>query len=367
MHFLLLFLTTLTFGPQAYAQVATASFAADSIGENPAAAATRDWGILGVFVDYAKTETNINPGLAVSWDQSLEVQKNEIIFAGRKWLLVPEGYVSFGKGTKTITPHFESTTERNKNELMNYQINLGVNYFERLKFGVQYIKPHKQLDFGFSFSNASESYSYKDSFDGTVEGVGAGATAEILRGFNLGLYYLKLQEKGEVASVYQSGSAPAMSGTFIRDLSYSKKGIGLSYLTGNKRSTAFRFEISYGVMDPISEQKPDQPKLKNGEQFVYSAEVLWWKLVGGLNLQRSKASYINFRQYIDFIMDENNISPNDYVVTYGGFLTLKTKAGHSLGIRGSYSNRKDKIKFIGEDKDAEIKSYSIGANYAYLF
>ena len=153
----------------------------------------------------------------------------------------------------------------------------------------------------------------------------------------------------------------------MRDLGYSKKGLGISYLWGNKKSTAYRFEISYGVMDPVSEQKSDQPKLKNGEQFVYSAEVIWWKVVGGFNLRQTKGSYINFRNYFDFIMDENNISQNDFVTTYGGFFTLKTKAGHSIGINGNYSNRTDKIKFFGDDKDAKIKSFGIGANYAYLF
>ncbi|MFZ4402745.1 MAG: hypothetical protein ACOYOK_01470 [Pseudobdellovibrionaceae bacterium] len=350
----------------------SASFQTASFGENPAAALTRDFGVISPSI----STTNISQSVPVDsdsiyyspgWDRVIKIDRSEMFLAGRKYFIVPEIYVSQNTGTIKNTSQTGSTQSEDSMSLFNNQLNLAFRLSSWLHFGVCAYSPKVDYFSKTDYKSNESSYSYQSDNEIKILGLGGGLTLRLPIGFSLGGFYHKIDESREFTFTDSNPINAALNRTGSEISHHEKFGYGLSYQEGNQRSGGFRLEISRSQMNFGSGQ------IYNNEDIIVpniqdkiAVEAATLGFVFGVSYTLIQGRYINYRYFVDTLISEFPYYEKAVGVS-SGFIGFKTKGGSSIGGLFSYYDGNSEVSFQGQKSTAKVKENSIGISYSYLF
>lgn len=348
----------------AQAQVVTSSFDTTIMGENPASAATRVFGVATPFVSYTQVDQEIKDSSGsepYTWERRLQVQRYEALYAGKKAKFVPEIYVSQNFGNKLMKLSSTALDTENKVSMLNNHFNLGISYSDSIKIGIKFFQPTMayKTDERYVLPDSTVR-TYKSDFTYTEMGFGGGVTFMISKNFSMGGFYTNIAEKRKGSSRYQEGSNTPLTDTINSTSTIFQSGGGLAYQVGDSKSKGFRTELSYASMKYPYDYSP-----KNNTLIRLSVEGSNFGFTGGVTVVQKEGNYINYRYFIDSIMAEDESSRP--VLSYGGFLGFKAKGGSSISGFASYSSGKGDISLFDSEQPGKVTRLFVGFSYAYYF
>jgi hypothetical protein len=352
-------------GPlQLEAQVVTSSFAPDSVGDNPAAAATRQWGIAGGFLSMNKTVSKFpfgEGGTTSELTRTVETQHNEIIVGWSKKFIVPEFYMDYATGRRV--DKFGEGSPAMDLTLLNGQANVGVDLHKYIKVGVQAVNTANKSTTKSSYSFGDFTSTNEYSEDTSILGLGIGSTLLLGDRFSIGYYTLTVtaDQKFNYKSKFNDEQESTFSGQ--GKVSATKQGVGIAYQNGNMRTKAIRVEVSAAKMGNLAGGQTDFKS--ESEQFSGTIELAYIGLVGGMAVRSTKGPFINFRKYLDFILEE--ASNTEAELSYSFFLGFRTTKGHTFGLKAFSFTGQQKVVVNQKKFDAEVSTLSGGVSYSYIF
>lgn len=347
-----------------HAQVVTSSFDTTIMGENPASAATRIFGVVTPFVSYTQVDQEIKDQTdegPFQWNRQLSIQRYEALYAGKKARFVPEIYISQNYGSKEVSMGSSELKTKNDVSMLNNHFNLGFSLSDRIKLGLKLFNPTMgyKTNERYVLPDATVR-TYTSDFDYKEFGVGGGVTFMITKNFAIGGFYTNIEEKRKGKSEYKEGSnTPLLSDTNTTKTIFQSGG-GFSYQIGDIKSKGFRLELSWASIE-----FPYSYSLKNNSQGRLSIEGSSFGFNGGLTIVQTTGNYINYRYFIDSVLAENESKKP--LISYGGFLGFKTKSGSSFSGFANYSSGKGDISLFDTEQPGKVTRLYIGFSYAYYF
>lgn len=365
----LFFMTSIT----VHAQNITASFNPASIGENPAAAATRDFGVISPFVSLTNIEqtyqSNINSSDKADWTREISLQRYEFVIAGRGKFLVPELYLSYNVGKITTSPADKSMQTKDDIGIFNNLFNLAYHLSPKIKFGISFFYPQLKYKSEVQFGSSSDS-GYRYGNEVKELGVGLGTTFFLVESFAVGLFAQNIQETITYISESSSYSLADYNSSSSKKYEHKKFGGGFSYQTGNSKGGGFRLEASYAKMifaNSIMYTNPDEDvNNKTNTLMRVALEATTMGFTGGVAYNRIEGRYINYRFIADSVISSFPFFDKPVALT-SGFLGFKTKSGSSFGGYVNYASGDSNIRLMSNDTTAKVTEYSVGLGYAYSY
>jgi hypothetical protein len=338
---ILLFVFAFLFSSQSLAQMASASFSPEAISMNPAAVATREYSIFAILTDYVKEKDTYTIGNTGSFPtaSTSTIYRTEMVAAGKFKSFFPEVYAAYVNGNREISyPGVTGSNSKiSKNNSVNTQANLAVSISPQIHLGVQYF----EINYSYRDINDYTSPPSDTQKDGKLNGVGIGLACELFKGFTVGAV--------KITMPYSRGSD-------------GQTGYGISYLLGSPKSSALRIELSHAMMNPPYTLDPA------GTSQIATIESIVRSFAGGVSVRRTRSAFVNIRADLKDYVSANDVPPDEYVVTYSGYVSLKSTKGHSIGLRGSYTNAdSEDLHISGFKTSGHINSMSLGLTYSYLF
>jgi hypothetical protein len=246
---LALLLVLLFVAVSARGQNVTASFDTSSTGTNPAAAATREFGIASPIVSMTKTTEDLNNGS--SYTRTTNITRGEFLLAGGNQFLVPEIYVSQSQATIALDGDSNPSTSNNNVGLFNAMGSLGFQLGDSIRLGVSI----SNLNLSYNEKQASgdpvSPSSTSGSLTSQVTGAGVGSTF-LLGPIAFGGFYTKYfdNESSNMTQVLLGGAPTNSVGSGYYN--QEKFGVGLAIELGNsKAESGARIEASYTEMNFI--------------------------------------------------------------------------------------------------------------------
>ena len=371
MRFLLIiFLFSFT----ARAQNVTASFNTTTIGENPAAAATREFGIVTPFVSMTNSKQAIQDPQQTStvyeWQKQINIQRFAFIYAGRsRNNFVPEFYLAQDKAQISVAAPDGTEQTDNDVSLVNGILNLAYHKSDKIKLGVNIFNLKLGYEDNGVYKSTSDTIAYKSETNMTLTGLGFGSTIFIGSNFAVAGFYTKISEKSSGTSTRKVNSATDVVFTTDNDVTHEKYGVGFAYQNGTSKSEGIRIEFTMSKMNfggPDYNNYGNDPKSYDNVQTRLAIEGTKMGFTGGLTYTRILGQYIVYRYYIDSLIGE---FPYYYsaVDVIGGFLGFKSKSGSSFGGSASFYSGNSDVKFTRQNTTAKVTEYSLGLSYAYSF
>lgn len=347
-------------GVNSHAQNITSSFDSMALGENPAAAATREFGIISPSYLTKYTQDKFDDSGTII-ERKINSDRYEFVLAGRG-RVVPELLVINQKSTVNVYG------QTNKFDQWSGVGNLAFRFGEHVSLGVGGF--NSDIDFKATSTWLTENAKLKTS------GLSGGASVHLGDILSLGGFYMKINEGIESTGTYTdpiSGATP-----INRSISYTheKWGLGLSLQSGTAKKGGFRFEYSFIKMnfaktvgwfydDPDITVEPSKRDFMNTQQRA-ALEATTQGFTGGVSWTRVLGRYINYRYFMDAVLAEFPYY-QDYSDTLGGFLGFKSSSGSTFGLSGSYKQGRVTAKLGSRDMNSDQTEYSYGASYAFLF
>lgn len=357
----------------AWAQNVTASFDSTLIGENPAAAGTREFGVIAPsvsathtkhIVDYSPTP---NSSSQSDVERNIDVQRYEVVLAGKGERLVPELYASQNQGTVTISSADGSDKTDTKISMFNYQANLALKATNKFFLGVTLFRPEMSYNTNFNqILDANNTITEDRKMKMSVEGLGVGSTFTMGQHLSIGLFGQAISESVSGEARYNNGPTSRLYGT----LRHQKYGAGFAYQEGTSRGGGYRIEISHGRF--IEDKGPsngqvEEPKNSMSDSRTQLAwEITRFGFTGGVQVARTYGRYTNYRYFMDAVV-EDVLSSYNPVDSLSGFIGFKAKGGSSFGGFVSYHKGKEMVSFVGNDSLAEVTRYGAGISFTYAF
>lgn len=345
------------------AQVVTASFAPDSIADNPAAVATRQWGIVGAFYSYAESEAEAQYGASSSQKSFLRttlINHNELIFSGRKTFLVPELYFDYSKGSRK--DRFAQSEPEFSHAILCGQFNLGFDLAKFFKTGIQFLNLRSNTNYAQTYDDTNFKSESESKYDTEIVGFGGGTTFNLGEHLSFGYHILSVANRFSYEYKQKLTGQQDASGSGSGETFAVKQGMGLSLQAGDAKQSAIRNEMSYSQMSPL-ENAGLQNKI--GEQYSVSLETIWWKFLGGVAVRATKGMYLNFRRYMEFLLED--FSNEETQLSYSAFAGFRTEKGHSFGFKAYVYSGDSKININRQVISSTVKGSSFGVSYAYVF
>lgn len=357
----------------------TSSFDPSSVCENPACAATRDFGIISPLFSYTQIEQDIKQTETVTfansqpveveteWRRDVQIQRYEAIFAGKKGRFVPEFYVSQNYGVKKLRAPGKSNSTKNTVEMLNNQLNLAYSASDSFKLGVKLFTPSikfKDNDTT-TYSNIIERFERTAKF--STLGTGVGLTIRVFKGVYIGWYHNNMLDEEQGRFTRKTNDDAVFEQSYnVKGTSY-QSGSGLVFQGGNSKNTGFRAEVSWSTMYIASLPKP-----QNNSQGRVSVELSRYGFTGGLSATQITRNYLNYRNYIDYVMADVKDDINDKrnrlpTISYSGFVGFKTKNGSSISGYATFSSGKADVALFGSSQPAKVTKGDFGLSYAYYF
>ena len=349
-----------------HAQIVTASYDRTVLSKNPASATSRNLGQIALFSSFNNSQSEITEASAgsstsVTWDEKIKMNKTGIYFTGHG-RFSPELYVSNDSAEKSLSLNLAGSTNNQnlKTKMLNNMFNLGLRLTRRFSIGFKYYSP--------SYNNKEE-YAAKDSSgadftftrqsNNKITGIGGGATYQISPGWYWGAYYISISEKIKESVAY-TGSIVVPDSAFDGKLSQKQYGTGISYLS-RSRFKGMRLELAYSRMD----QDPTY-KQPYGEEIYSALEFSHRILTFGVSAKLRKNAYFDSIELLDYLAGAKNFSET-FTPTYGGFLSLGSSKGHTLGLSALMYKTNGEKKLFNRDQKALTSFQSLMVSYAYLF
>lgn len=361
------------------AQYVTASFDTSSIGENPATAATRQFGIITPMASMTEIKQKIHDpysvGSGIDWDRKIAFRRYELIMAGKGKIFVPEIYVSHNTAAQSFTGTGDSRSESSTNiKLFNNQFNLGIGLADFWKFGFIFFTPQTSYDIKDYFSSLDQERRTTGKASAKIVGRGIGSTL-LFGGFAIGAHYAVIDEQSSNSGKTRVNTAAEEPFEYNGKATHQKHGFGMAYQYGDSKKGGFRSEFSFSKMvwggrnDSGENSNTNNPyKHLNDSQIRLAIEACTLGFTAGLIYTLTTGTYINYRNYLESIFESSNSALDQRVVgSLGGFFGFKSVGGSSVGGYASMYNGESKVKFQGKSSDATISQYSVGVNYAYSF
>lgn len=365
----LLFMTSLT----VHAQNITASFNPAALGENPAAAATRDFGVISPFVSMTNIEqiyqSNISSTEKADWTREINLQRYEFVIAGRGKFLVPELYMSYNIGKIKTAPADKTMQTNDDIGIFNNLFNLAYHLSSRVKIGISFFYPQLKYKSETQFGSSTD-LGYRYTNEIKELGVGLGTSLFLTEGLAVGVFAQNIQE----STAFSSGSASYYLSDFNSTTTYKyehkKIGGGFSYQTGNSKGGGFRFEATYAKMifaNSLLYTNPDQDVNNKTNTLIRVAlEATTMGFTGGVAYNRVAGRYINYRYLADSVISNFPFFEKPVELT-SGFLGFKTKSGSSFGGYVNYASGDSNIRLMSDDTSAKVTEFSVGLGYAYSY
>lgn len=357
----------------AWAQNVTASFDSTLIGENPAAAGTREFGVIAPSVSATHTKhlvayaPTVNATTTSDVERNIDVQRYEAVLAGKGQKFVPEFYASQNQGTVTISAADGSSKTETKIRMFNYQGNLAFKASNKFIFGLTIFRPQMtyKTDYN-SVIDANTTIDEERSLKMEVEGLGAGTTFTLGSKLSIGLFAQMITETMTDHSAYNNGTPSDAHFTY----DHKKFGAGFAYQEGSSKSGGYRFELSHARFiedkgpNPPPDPEKEIPMANSRTQLAY--ELTRFGFTGGIQFARVYGRYTNYRYFMDAVV-EDILSSKYPVDSLSGFLGFKAKGGSSFGGFVSYHKGKELVSFVGSESLAEVTRYGAGISFTYAF
>lgn len=170
---------------------------------------------------------------------------------------------------------------------------------------------------------------------------------------------------GAYARVIKDHSTNSMQDE--QDFTYMNYGLGLAYKDGGAKSDGHKVEFSLNKFgNGVEFQESVLKGITSNAQARLSLEASKMGFTAGITYTRTYGSYINYIYFIDARIFESPYytEPFDSI---SGFLGFKTKSGSSYGASVSGNSGRSKITFLGNETNADVKEYSVGISYAYIY
>ena len=341
---------------QAWAGLASPSFAPVTININPAAASFRTAGAFGVSANFKEIKTELEAGGGSTVTKNINISKYDLIFAGKQAWLVPELYLSPQNSTKTVSGDQSKST--NKNSFINNQLNIALRPTPFFSIGLKQIYPNLTITNSSDTTTAQANYQYTFKAKYTFLGTGLGSVLK-LGPLHLGAEYFKATL---TRTVTEGGSG---EGKLDRGL--KKLGLGAALLFGDTRTNAFRLEASYEQMTQEGIAALSMPEEK-GKVIRAEAEFVSKGFYGSVGTVYRKGSFLDFMTLIEDLLYQERMYEGSTVYTWGfGF---KPEKGQSFGAKLSYSKTKGEETIIPGDNTkypAKTTEFAYGVNYSFVF
>lgn len=365
----LIFMTTLT----VHAQNITASFNPASLGENPAAAATRDFGVISPFVSVTNIEqvyqSNINSTQKADWTREINLQRYEFVIAGRGKSIVPEIYVSYNIGKITAAPADRSMETKDDIGIFNNLINIAYHFSPTFKFGISFFYPQLKYKSETQFGSGTDN-GYRYTNELKELGVGLGTSVFLTQGLAVGLFAQDIQETLSYKSESASYSLTAYEASSSFKYEHKKIGGGFSYQSGNSKTGGFRFEATAAKMifgnSQVYSGSGNEANNKTNTLIRVALEATAIGFTGGVSYNRIEGRYINYRFIADSVISNFPFfeKPVDLM---SGFFGFKNKSGNSFGGYVNYASGDSNIQLMSNETPAKVTEYSVGLGYAYSY
>lgn len=356
-----------------HAQVVTSSFDRTLLSTNPAASTTRGYGQMAAALRMNNSKSTIfddSTGPTVKWKERFDTRRIETYFTGGHAKLVPEFYLSFNNGEKKLTsPDLagQHQTTKSRMNLVNNMLNLGYRFSSTLAIGLKYYRPMFTYDEDYSFTDPSRTLSVSNKVKTAITGIGVGATYALAPSLYWGGYFTSITQvdKGSYSQTDSSTPGNNVSNQGNSDDTLGKFGFGLSYLQGSSARRGMRLELSYNRLDATKELKR-YSDAKAGEQIQSALELAWRGFTFGGNLKLTRNVYYETADTLERFMTEPTLT-RTFAPSYGGFLSLISEKGHSIGLSGFVSQDTGKRAFFRNQVKAKTNRVTLNFNYAYLF
>lgn len=355
------------------AQNITASFNPASVGENPAAAATRDFGVISPFVSMTNIEqvydSNITSSSKAEWTREINLQRYESVIAGRGKSIVPELYLSYNIAKITAAPSDKSMETKDDIGIFNNLINIAYHYSPTFKFGISFFYPQLKYKSETQFGSSTDS-GYRYSNELKELGIGLGTSVFLTQGLAVGLFAQDIQESLSYKSESASYSLSAYEVASSYKYEHKKIGGGFSYQSGNSKGGGFRFEATAAKMIFANSQvysgSGHEANNKTNTLIRVALEATTMGFTGGVAYNRVEGRYINYRFIADSVISNFPFFEKP-VNLMSGFFGFKNKSGSSFGGYVNYASGDSNIQLMSNETPAKVTEYSVGLGYAYSY
>ncbi len=344
----------------------TASYDRTILSKNPASSTTRNLGQIALFSSFNNSQSEITEAYAgsptsVTWDEKIKMNKTGIYFTGHG-RFSPELYVSNDTAEKSLNLNVAGSTNHQnlKTNMLNNMFNLGLRLTRRLSIGFKYYSPTYNNKEQYAAKDSSGAdFSFTHLSNNKITGIGGGATYQVSPGWYWGAYYISIKQIIKESVAY-TGSITVPDSSFDGELSQKQYGAGISYLS-RSMSKGMRFEVAYSRM----EQDPTY-KQPFGEEIYSALEFSHRVFTFGFNAKLRKNAYFDSIELLDYLAGAKNFSET-FTPTYGGFLSLGSSKGHTIGVSALMYKSSGEKKLFNQDQKAITTFQSLMINYAYLF
>ncbi len=350
----------------------TSSFDRSSLAVNPAAAATRVHSLVSLSYRLRNSDSEITEERGeetIPWSEEFRSSKYSLLLTGGRKRLVPELYLSFDKGRRSVAGDDGYTNSDNDTDLslLNNILNLGYKARPWLSLGVKFFMPSYTLKRDERGRGDGWRWRNESTEKTRLLGLGGGTEMHLWRGFHVGGYLLTTKQTSDYnytnastdSETYGgSGSSPARS--------FKKYGAGVGFQRGTSRDRGFRWELSYSAMEPLSQQGSEL-EADIGRELATAVEIAWRGLTAGINVRWIKGIYHETQELLETKLGDRLLTA-DYESSYGGFISLNTKRGNSFGLAGAKWRASGERAIFGQQPmPAETETTIILFNYAHLF
>ncbi len=310
----------------------------------------------------------LTSGTDFSTEEKVKLNTSELRLTGGHARFIPELYVGFNDAKKETTTSSSTETSTSKLQYIDNFLNLGFKLTQNFSMGVKGYFPN----FGFKYTYPGQTkggtkFNSTYNLDQKILGISVGATYHLGKGFFVGAFVNSDNEKRKAKANYLDfDNDTTVSSTDSDSDSFRRVGYGISYVRGNSRTSGFRAEASYSSMNVSKYDRAADYGSKKAEEIKAAIDIAWKKISFGGDLRMVKAGYYDQSDYIQRYFIEEPTT-QEFTKVWGGFLSLNSDKGHSLGFSGYVLPSKGKRKFNGQEMDATSKTTMLNVNYAYLF
>lgn len=221
----------------ANAQNITASFNSSAIGENPAAAATREFGIVTPSASMTEITQDITPVTTqngdINWDRHINLTKFELVIGGKGKKVVPEIYAAQSNAKIDVETSGGGNKYKNDVSLFTGILNMAFHVNSSIKMGITVFNPQMTYKTESAYSaNDGKLYQYLGQNDLNVLGGGFGLTAYPFKSIAVGIFTHKIQESNKNTQRQTTDGTQTSQTTTSESYENEKTGLGFAVQKG---------------------------------------------------------------------------------------------------------------------------------------
>jgi hypothetical protein len=353
-----------------WAQVATHTYDLSQIASNPAILSSKKLSQFSLTTQYQQNVSLLKvpdgTNTLFDWEDDTTLTKQELIFFKSRGKTLFEFYLSANQGKKEIELIDKRATQKssssNDMSYIDNILNIAFVHKPWLTTGLKFSIPVMNYNSKQNYTNPDNtSFSFETNQRISFLTVGGGVTFKPFQYLHLGGFLTQTKEESSGKFTQTSASDSQANQRIKSSQDIQRLGFGISFLFPRTR-----WEISLTQMTIPEDREGVYPDSQKGVEYKTSFEFHQGGFSGGVHYRLTKNVFYDQNELVDRFLNEQ-IQNGEPTSSFGGFIGLSSKRGHSFSASGFYWQRTGQRGFQGQEVDAKTKTFYLGLGYAFIF